>query len=249
MIGTAAFPSGARLIRAFRRRRPGDFLKLCLLNLRVVLSGEAKRHAYVHDDSWDRLYGVSTAGTLETDEFGAPPEELVGAVRYEPTPPDCFEWLVEAAELEPGVDYTFIDVGSGKGRVLLLAALHGFKRVIGIELGVELHDAACRNIARMRGRLGSAKVTSIRADATRFDFPPEPTLCFLNNPFDAAVLDRLLDRIEASRAATPRPFTLIYYHSNHADRIAARPGWEMVRSGFWTDESHHFTIHRAGAAG
>lgn len=245
MIGTAAFPSGARLARAFRRRGPAEFLKLCLLNVRVLLSGEAKRHAYVHDDSWDRLYGVSTAGVLEIDEFTAPADERAGAVRYEPTPPDCLTWLVEAADLTRGVDYTFIDIGSGKGRVLLLAALHGFKRVIGIELGVELHEAARRNIDRMRDRLGTAQVASIRADATRFDFPSEATVCFLNNPFDGAVLDRLLNRIEASLAAAPRPFILIYYHSNHADRLAARPMWELVKSGFWKDESHHFTIHRA----
>jgi len=240
-----ALLSASRLLRAFRRRGPVEFVRLCLLNIRLLLSGKAARHGYVYDDAWDRQYGVDTAGTVEVADFTAPEQEKAGAVRYEPTPPDCFAYLVGAANLRGGVDYIFMDVGSGKGRVLLMAALHGFRRVIGIELGEELHQTACRNINAMKPLLGDARVESLQTDATRYGFPLEPTVCFLNNPFDAQVLDRLLDNIEASLAAAPRPFTIIYYHSNHADRIDVREQWQVVATGFWRDESHHFSIYRA----
>jgi predicted RNA methylase len=241
--------TGHRLVRAFRRRGPLEFVKLCGRNLMLVGSGQAAKHRYVHDDSWDRSNGVDTAGTVEIDEITAPAHEKPGAVRYEPTPPDCFNHLLDAAGLGCRADYTFIDVGSGKGRVLLLAALAGFERVIGIELGEELHQAACRNIAAMKERLGRAELSSVRADAAGYQLPLQPTICFLNNPFDTAVLDRLLDNIEASLATHPRPFTIVYYHSNHADRLDRRRPWQVVAKGVWQDESHHFAIYRAATGG
>jgi hypothetical protein len=240
----AATGIGSRLLRALRRQGPIGFVKLCLFNMRLLLTGKAARHRYIYDDAWDKAHGVDTAGMVGIDEITAPDEEKVGAVRYEPTPPDCFSYLIGEADAGPPSARTFIDVGSGKGRVLLLAALAGFRRVLGLELGMELHQAACRNIEVMRESAGIGDVTSIRADATSYAFPAEPTLCFLNNPFDAPVLDRLIDNIEASLAAAPRPFTILYYHSNHADRLLGRRDWRLVSDGTWRDPSHHFSIFR-----
>lgn len=240
-----AFSTGHRVFRAFQRRGPAEFVKLCARNAKMLLSGKAAQYRYIHDESWDRANGVRTAGSVQIDEITAPDDEKLGAVRYEPTPPDCFAHLLMAAKLRRGVCYTFVDVGSGMGRVLLLAALAGFERVMGIELGEELHQIARRNIAAMKPRIGDGVVTSVRADATRVMLPPEPTICFLNNPFDGAVLDRFLDNVEASLAAHPRPFTIIYYHCNHADRLDRRPAWQEVANGTWQDASHHYAIYQA----
>jgi hypothetical protein len=45
-------------------------------------------------------------------------------------------------------NFTFIDFGSGKGRVLLIAAGLPFKAVVGIEFSRELHEIAVQNISR-----------------------------------------------------------------------------------------------------
>lgn len=246
MISTSmAASAGHRIVRAFTRRGPVDFVKLCVLNVRYLFSGKASQQSFVHDQSWDRQYGVDTAGTVEIDEITAPDHEKSGAVRYEPTPPECFTDLLNLAKLAPGTEYTFVDVGSGKGRVLLMAALYGFERVIGIELGEELHQSACRNIERMQGRIRSLDVRSIRADATAYALPTEPILCFLNNPFGAEVFGRFIDNLEASLAAHPRPFTMIYYHANYTERLDGSDAWQLVARGCWQDESHHYAIYRA----
>lgn len=233
-----------RARRAFQRAGPIGFLKLGMYNLRIVLGGKVARHHYIHDDSWDRTYGVDTAGTVAIEELTAPEEDKPGAVRYEPTPPECFAYLLEEARIGDFSDFTFIDIGSGKGRVLLLAALAGFKRAIGVEFGEELHVIARENIEAMKDRLAPAMVTSIRADARSYRFHAEPTVCFLNNPFGAEAVASLLDRIEASLRDRPRPFTIIYYHSNHAEELSRRAAWHAVSIGLWRDESHHFAIFR-----
>lgn len=234
----------SRAHRAFKRVGPLGFARLGFHNVRIALSGTAGRHRYIHDDSWDRLHGVDTAGTVAIEDLTAPEEGKPGAVRYEPTPPKCFAYLLEEARIGDLSDFTFIDVGSGKGRVLLLAALAGFKRAIGLEFGEELHVIARENIQIMKDRLAPAVVTSIRVDARSYSFPPEPTVCFLNNPFGADAITSLLNSIETSLRDRPRPFTIIYYHSNHVGELNRRAAWQAVSQGVWHDESHHFAIYK-----
>lgn len=240
---TGALSKGNRALRALNRHGPVGFVKLCTLNIRLLFRGEAGRHSYIHDEAWDREHGVQTAGSVEIDEVTTPASQKVGAVRYEPTPPDCFIYLLEQAELNGDRTRTFIDLGSGKGRVLLMAAFDGFRRIIGVEFAQELHETACRNLARMRSRTAGSEISSICADAASYAFPPDPTVCFLNNPFDADLLERVISNLEASLRAQPRPLTIIYYHSNHADLLDPRSGWRVVSKGIWRDHSHHFSIH------
>ncbi len=232
-----------RAHRAFRRAGPGGFLQLLIHNLGIVVRGQGGRHRYINDDAWDRAYGVDTRGTVDVEEMTAPDHEKHGAVRYEPIPPEAFPYLVSQAEIFDCSEWTFIDLGSGKGRALLLAAQAGFPKVIGVELGEELHAIARRNIDEFRGKTSIGDVSSIRGDATSYQFPTDPTLCFINNPFSGDVLARVMENIEASLRGHPRPFKILYYHSNHADVIDQRPGWEALRKGIWTDESHHFAIY------
>ena len=237
----------ARAARALRRKGPAEFLRLCVYNLQLLARGRLSRHSYVHDRSFDRKHDVDTAGIAEVDEIGAPEELLAGAGHYEATPPECFEFLLSEASVENPGEYAFVDVGSGKGRVLILAALAGFRDVVGVELGRELHDIACANLQRVAVTGVSAR--SINEDATRYDFPAEPTVCFLNNPFDAEVLARVIDNIEASLARQPREFILIYYHSNYSGVLDERSAWRATAAGWWQDKSHHYKIYRAAMPG
>src|SRR5271167_2282557 len=68
---------------------------------------------------------------------------------YQPTEPALFRemlaTLMSSAKIEFG-EFTFIDIGSGKGRALLMAADYPFRRILGIELLPELHRVAKENI-------------------------------------------------------------------------------------------------------
>ena len=236
-----------RALRAFRRSGPLGFARLCLYNLDLFRRGEMARHRYVYDTSWDRVHGVFTHGFDDLDELTAPEQEKQGAYGYEPTPPETFAYLLDQLG-EGWKGHTFIDIGSGKGRALLLAGFAGFRKIIGIELAEELHVVASSNIAAVRERMSGTQIVSVRADARTYEPPAEPTVCFLNNPFGPEVLDPVLDNLEASLRATPRSFKMIYYHSNHADRIDRRSAWRRLAAGAWPDESHHFAIYEWIAA-
>ena len=218
-------------------------MRLCAYNLALLATGRARQHAYVHDDRFDRDYGVETAGVLAVDEMFAATNLKTTAEAYEATPPESFSYLLREAGVSEPNRYTFVDLGSGKGRALLLAALSGFDQVVGVEFCSQLNSAACTNIARF-SKLRAAKVTALLGDAGSYQFPPCPTVCYINNPFGPEVLRRALDNIEASLRAAPREFRLIYFHSNHVGVVREREDWEEISCGNWRYKRHHYAIFR-----
>ncbi|MBV8894771.1 MAG: class I SAM-dependent methyltransferase, partial [Acidobacteria bacterium] len=129
---------------------------------------ERRRRRY-GDVEFDWEYRVDT--TAATLSFR---NRLLGVFHsaYEPTEPQSFHEMIRSL----GIDYsqfTFLDLGSGKGRTLLMASEYPFRRIVGVELLPELHQVAEDNIRRYKPALGN-RVQSICADAARFEFPCEP---------------------------------------------------------------------------
>jgi CelD/BcsL family acetyltransferase involved in cellulose biosynthesis len=137
------------------------------------------------------------------------------AVHYEATPIPKFERALEIVGSR--VDgFTFIDVGSGKGRVLMLAAQRRFRRVIGVEVSRALHESALANVAKfgVRNRR-AAPIECICADGSSWQFPDDDLLVFLYNPFDAPLLAKARDRMLAACAGRNRRLCVVYINPLH----------------------------------
>lgn len=129
--------------------------------------------------------------------------------RYQATKAQPLVTLFELLNLSR--ESTFVDCSSDKGRVLLIAARHGFRRVRGIEFSNELCNICGSNVQQFRRWLGgTSTIAVIEADATRYEYPPDEGVYFMYHPFDVATLGRVLQRIADSRRASPRKLTLIY---------------------------------------
>ena len=233
---------GARASRALKRHGIRGFLRLVFYNVRLLATGRARDHRYVYDSAFDIEHGVDTLGVVEPDEMAVPEPLHRGVERYEAAEPEFFEFLLQRAGPLAPRDRIFIDIGSGKGRVLLMAAMADFRRVVGVELDSRLHDIACRNITIMSRRFPFAEVRSVNQDGITYEFPRRPTVCFINNPFDRGQIERLLDNLEDSLAAHPRDMLLIYIHAFHIDAIRQRGGWREVEYGFFRSVRHPFAI-------
>lgn len=135
------------------------------------------------------------------------------AVHYEATSIPKFERALRI--LGSQVDgFTFIDLGSGKGRVLMLAAQRRFRRVIGVELSRSLHSAALANIAAFGARnRKAAPIECICADASSHELPAGDLVVFFYNPFDAALLTLVRDRLLA--AGAQRKLAIVYINPLH----------------------------------
>lgn len=135
---------------------------------------------------------------------------------YQPTESALFHEMIGTLAVRDGFDFrdfAFIDLGSGKGRTLLMASDYSFRRIVGVELLPALDLAARDNLGKYRGE--SQKCFAIEAncgDATEFAFPHEPTVLFLFNPFPESGLRRVMANLEQSLLERPRRVYVLYHN-------------------------------------
>jgi hypothetical protein len=140
---------------------------------------------------------------------------------YQPTEAALFHEMLAGLAVDLR-EFTFIDIGSGKGRVLLMASDYPFRRILGLELLPELHRVARENIRKYKSDSQQCFVLESRCvDASVFAFPPVPTVLYLFNPLPEAGLVRMLDTLTASLREHPRPVFVIYHNPLLAHVVSA----------------------------
>lgn len=147
-------------------------------------------------------------------------------------------------------DFEFVDLGSGKGRVLLVASEFGFTRIVGIEISRELHEIAQRNVRRYRAAVKAAAAIEVRNhDATGYRFGRAPVVLFLFNPFDQATLRQVLAELETSLSEHPRDALVIYVNPRFRRDFDRSPFFrEVARGGTWSRPWSRYVVYR-GCAG
>jgi SAM-dependent methyltransferase len=145
-------------------------------------------------------------------------ERLLGVFHspYQPTESALFHEMLDALLEQSHADFrgfVFVDLGSGKGRTLLMASDYPFRRVVGVELLPGLHASAQENLNKYRGESQKCfALESICTDATEFPFPAEPTVLYLFNPFPEAGLRRMIANLERSLREHPRAVYVLYHN-------------------------------------
>ena len=181
------------------------------------------------DLEFDLRYGTDTGGTIYLDELHVSERDRVLGNRYEP----AHAWVVRDFIEHLPVDlnkYAYVDLGSGKGRALLLAAAYPFARIVGVELAEELHAIAENNIGiyaapEMRCR----RIRSECMNADRFVFPGENLIVSVFNSFKAEVLRAVLDNLVLSLREAPRAAYFVYINPLHKEVIEASGLFEPIR--------------------
>jgi SAM-dependent methyltransferase len=148
---------------------------------------------------FDAEHGVVTEalvflGELDPDAIGAAIED---ATHYEPTPVAEFRALLGALP-ERAEGWTFVDIGAGLGRVVMLASLRKFRQVIGVEVSASLCETARDNLVRWRRtypELACKDVRIVCADAGSFRFPKGDLIVYLYNPFGERTLAQMAARL------------------------------------------------------
>jgi hypothetical protein len=167
------------------------------------------------DASYDRTFGVKTSGLIARKHLDLEGMIKTHAADYSATSPYEFKHIMSRLPINPEL-YRFVDYGSGKGRVLLLAAEHPFINVRGIEASKSLHRIACSNIVTYPSNLMACHdVKSICGNAA--DYVPDPgsLVIFMFNPFDQVILDKVLITLSARTAGSSNPSYLIYKNPEH----------------------------------
>ncbi len=191
----------------------------------ILDSSPQRRRQRYGDADFDWDHRVDTTGAT----VGAR-DRLVGLLHspYQPTEPGLFHEMMAALKID-FAESIFIDVGSGKGRALLLAADYPFRRIIGIELLTELDRIARANIAKYHSESQRCfAIEAVCGDAGDFSFPSEAMVVYLFNPLPDAALATMLDNLEASWRKTPRSITVLYHNPVLEHLFHGRSPWRKV---------------------
>ncbi len=175
---------------------------------------------------FDLEFGVRTSGLVAGRHLALGRVHDRHVTAYYAVAPSVFESILvrwrRCRPVAPIDAFTFVDLGAGMGRAVLLAARFPFRAVVGVELHPALVRIARKNLAlwRAEGR-ARAPMRMVCADAADFELPAGPCAVFLFNPFGAPVLRRLLKTW--SRSLTGREGQVdILYVNNEQERVLER---------------------------
>src|SRR5262245_38553083 len=93
----------------------------------------------VEADGFDAVYGTDTGGVLGVGSLDIPDSQMEHSMQYGALSEEEFIRIMNELPID-WRDLVFVDLGSGKGRALLLASRYPFKRVIGVEISRVLHE-------------------------------------------------------------------------------------------------------------
>lgn len=192
------------------------------------------------EDRWfDRTRRVRTSWDVSLTDAGIADGEQRDSEGYQPARPRHIRQALREMPVADVRGYSYVDLGSGKGRTLFVAAEMPFRQVIGVEFSPLLHGLAEANLLRFRGD-AAAQVVAMHGDAARFIFPEGPLVLYLFNPFGAATMARVMGRLAESLARAPRHVVVLLLWPQCAAEVMAVPGMRMVR------ERQEYRIYEVG---
>lgn len=164
---------------------------------------------------FDRRTGVHTEGNHQPTELLVDSVNLSLASEYAPSPVRSF-WLSVASLRIYFTTFAFIDIGSGKGRALILASKLPFRRVEGVEFAKDLNQIALANITQVcRNERDRMRFRLHNMDIVHYDIPLASCVLYLFNPFEEPMVAKLAEKIMQSYHRYPRDIFIVYVNPLH----------------------------------
>jgi 16S rRNA G966 N2-methylase RsmD len=180
----------------------------------------------IEDLLFEKKYGLNTAANIEVSNLDIKSKDKAHFTCYQPTRVRHFRKLMEFLNLP--ASNVFVDFGAGKGRVLILASMYNFKRVVGVEISSKLCKTAKDNIAfyKTRSKM-SVDVQVVESDVLLYRITDDENVFFFFNPFDSYIMEKILEKIMISLKNTPREAWIIINNSQYDDLIE-REKFEII---------------------
>ncbi len=190
-----------RFIRASSKRR-GFFysLKIALAEL-----------------SFDLTYHTDTITIQPVAEItDVTDEDKAHAAHYQPS----YVWILSKMFriLAPLTKQrgTFVDLGSGKGRVMMMAALQGYTNIIGVEFSKSLSRICENNLENFKRKSKkTSRFSAVTMNVINYKIPLDTSVIFLGNPFNGHIMKDVLTQINVSLEASPRDIYIAYFNPLH----------------------------------
>jgi len=198
--------------------------------MRAIASVRAISPFRFIDHPFDKRYDLDTSGYISKRDLVTGHPHDVYITGYSAVAPStfrqmCRRWVDTLASRARVEAYSFVDVGAGKGRALLLASELPFRKIIGVELSKDLARIASQNIAKWkRERAVRAPIRIVHQDVLQFRWPRTPLVVYLYNPFERELVEELIERLRWAAKAGSRCVDVLYLNPVFG-HLLTRSGW------------------------
>lgn len=161
----------------------------------------------------DILRRVDTAALDKNLDLGITSVNRALGIAYDPSPWSALRQAMKLAAVDaPGL--SFVDVGCGKGRIVLAAMAYPFKDIIGIDYSATLCDIARENVSSARllpMRIDPRRVVIVCKDATQWQRWPHQAVLWFDNPFRIEITQQVLRNIIACSRFHDTQLVLLFH--------------------------------------
>lgn len=212
----------ASLMRLLNLRNVGMVLR------NFVKVGPLTTLQYVFSDLFfDYKYKVETINTIMLDELEIDSPNKTHGRYYEGTNTFIFKRIFPHIKIDVS-NSCIVDFGSGKGKVMLLAAERGFRKVVGVEFSGQLVEICRKNLEIFKQRTKSKTEFEVfHMDAAEFEIPADANLLFFSNPFDEALIARVIENILRSLEKNPREIVVVHLYPQGNMAFANHPRFHL----------------------
>ncbi|MDA4845235.1 class I SAM-dependent methyltransferase [Hoeflea poritis] len=166
---------------------------------------------------------------------------------YFPTEAATFARLIKTANITPAQE-SFMDIGSGMGRILMLAHEMGFREVQGVEISESLNAIAGNNLARCVK--GDAPIKLMQGDAATIEMPQSVSVFYLYNPCKGSRLRQTMANIRVSIAQRPRQAWVLFNNTAHIKDLEEELDWLVPHARFTAEhECAVYNVRLPGVKG
>ncbi len=169
-----------------------------------------------HEIAGEKKYLIQTTGIDKLKRLSVVGDNKKNASIYQAANyyllEKAFDFLAE--EKASG---TIVDFGSGKGRIMAVAAFYGYKSIKGIEFAAALSAIAKINLDNIQSKYPETNFSIITENALNYEIEKEDSIFFFFNPFDESIVLEVVKNILKSLRKYPRKIFVVYINPMHQE--------------------------------
>ena len=169
-----------------------------------------------HEIAGEKKYSINTTGIDKLKRLSVVGDNKKHASIYQAANYYLLEKAFDFLQKEK-VEGNLIDFGSGKGRIMAVAAFYGYKNIKGIEFAAALSAEAKKNIEGIQSKYPETNFSIITENAVNYEIDREDSIFFFFNPFDEKVLLDVVKNILKSLKKHPRKIFVVYINPMHQE--------------------------------
>jgi len=193
--------------RALYARSTKDVLERIPV-VRRIYAGWLKPHPF------DVSHGTDTSGFVPTEAITSDEQLGKRIIVYAGSQPSIVRTAI--SKLPQHAEYSFVDLGCGKGRATIVASEFPFRSVQGVELSSDLARIARENIESVRKQFPARpSVKIVEGNALKLPFPAGRVVIFMYHPFGPELMAELVKALEEQLAGEIEHLFVIYKNPVH----------------------------------